>query len=278
MTVESESRTDAGVCYRHPKRESRVLCQRCGRPICPECQIPAAVGVQCPECVNDGHATMERRPSALARAFRPGTSVPVVTYSLMAVTALVFLLQFLTSGALTQAWVYAPVLTPTEPWRMLTSVFLHSQTFLLHIVFNLYALFLFGRVLEPLIGHLRFVYLYVICGLAGSVGVLWLASPMQAVLGASGAVFGLMGAYFVIQRHLGGSAVQLLIVIGLNLALGFFVSGVAWQAHVGGLVIGVAAGLILVRTRRVRQRRIQLLLLGALALLLAVLTVARFLI
>jgi membrane associated rhomboid family serine protease len=127
-------------------------------------------------------------------------------------------------------------------------------------------------VLERLIGHVRFLVLYLVSGFAGSVAVLLLA-PDIAVLGASGAIYGLIGAYFVITRHLGGRPTQILVVIALNLALGFFIPNVAWQAHVGGLVAGVAVALVYVSTRRRAQRRVQILGVAGVVLALVVLTV-----
>lgn len=271
MSVESDSRTDAGVCYRHPKRESRVLCQRCGRPICPECQVPAAVGVQCPECVNEGHASMAQS-TRMRRILRPRGSTPIVTYSLIAACVLIYALQWLTQGQLTQAWIYWPPLTAYEPWRMLTSTFLHSPGSPLHLLFNMYSLYIFGPVIESLIGRVRFLVLYLVSGFAGSVAVLLLA-PGIAVLGASGAIFGLMGAYFVITRHLGRGQTQVFIVIALNLVIGFIIPNVAWQAHLGGLVAGVAVAMVYVSTRRRTQRPVQILGVVGIVLALLALTV-----
>ena len=273
MSVESESRTDAGVCYRHPKRESRVHCQRCGRPICPDCQIPAAVGVQCPECVNEGHVSVAQPMSTrMRRIFRPRDSTPVVTYSLIAACVLVYGLQWITRQELTQAWIYFPPLTASEPWRMITSTFLHSPNSILHLLFNMYSLFIFGPVLESLIGRVRFLTLYLVSGFAGSVAVLLLA-PGILVLGASGAIFGLMGAYFVVTRHLGRGQTQVFIVIALNLVIGFVIPNVAWQAHLGGLVAGIAVAMVYVSTRRRSQRPVQILGVVGIVVALVVLTV-----
>ena len=273
MSIESDSTTDAGVCYRHPKRESRVRCQRCGRPICPDCQVPAAVGVQCPECVSEGHAPMAQPMSTrVRRALRPRGSTPIVTYSLIAACVLIYALQWITQGQLTNAWFYAAPLTAAEPWRMITSTFLHSQASPLHLLFNMYSLFIFGPVLESLIGRVRFLVLYLVSGFAGSVAVLLLAPNIQ-VLGASGAIFGLMGAYFVITRHLGRGQTQVFIVIALNLVIGFVIPGVAWQAHLGGLIAGVAVSLVYVATRRRAQRPLQILGVAGIVVALAILTV-----
>lgn len=251
-------------CYRHPDRQSFILCQRCGRTICTECQTQAPVGVHCPECTREARQSAPRTKPAVATALgrlrEPGA--PVVTYAIIALTLAVFGLQFLTGGAVTTAFAYWPPYTVVEPWRMLTTALVHSQSSIFHILFNMYALFLFGRMLERMLGRWRFLALYVLTTLGGSLAVL-LLSPMSSVVGASGAIFGLFGAFFVINRGLGGNSIQLIVIVGLNLAIGFVVPNISWQAHVGGLVVGALMGLVFMKTRRRDQQKKQLLLLGA---------------
>lgn len=263
------------VCYRHGDRRSFVRCQRCGRVICGECQTPAAVGVHCPECTAQARASAPRTRSPISRAFRRGSSTPVVTYSILALTLVVYALQFLTGGYVTQLLLYWPPLTTVEPWRMLTAALVHSDRSIFHILFNMYSLWVLGPLLEGLIGRARFLAVYVLSAFGGSLAVLYLA-PAQAVVGASGAIFGMLGAFFIIQRRLGGQSMQFVVLIGINLAIGFVVPGISWQAHVGGLIVGAIAALIMVRTRRLDQRQVQRMLLGALALVLVLATVARF--
>lgn len=269
--------TGAAVCYRHADRRSLIRCQRCDRPICPECQTPAPVGVHCPECRASAAASVPRGPSRVRRAFRRGSSVPVVTYTIMAVTAVAFLLQWLSQGLLTQALAYYPPLTLQEPWRMLTVALVHSERSVFHLLVNMYSLLVLGSLLERLIGRTRFLAVYALSILGGSVAVLWLA-PLSVVVGASGGIFGLLGAFFVIQRRLGGGSIQLIALIVINLGLGFVIPGVSWQAHVGGLVVGAASALVLLRTRRPDQQRRQALLLAAVGAALVVITVGRFII
>jgi membrane associated rhomboid family serine protease len=262
-------------CYRHPTRQSFILCQRCGRTVCTDCQTQAAVGVHCPECVKEARASIPRRKPAVLTAFRPNSNRPVVTYSIIALCLIIYVLQILPGSSVTQALIYYPPLTYLEPWRMITGLFVHSPTSILHVVFNMYTLFVFGPILERLLGRGRFLALYLISGFGGSVAVLWL-SPSTPVLGASGAIFGLVGAYFVIQRKLGGNNIQLLILIGINLVIGFVPGlNISWQAHVGGLVTGCAIALVYVRTRRANQRGIQVALVAAIAVVLVALTVLR---
>ena len=196
----------------------------------------------------------------------------MVSYSILAVTLVVFAMQWVTQGAVTSALAYFPPLTAQEPWRMLTVALVHSDRSIFHIAFNMYSLWVLGPLLESLIGRGRFAAVYVLSALGGSVAVLWLA-PLSVVVGASGAIFGLLGAFFVIQRRLGGRNVQLVVIIAINLALGFLIPGVSWQSHVGGLVVGAVCAWIMLRTRRADQQRRQTLLIALVAVGLVVATV-----
>ncbi|MGH1526809.1 rhomboid family intramembrane serine protease [Leifsonia sp. L25] len=275
----------ANYCYRHPDRESYVLCQRCGRTICGECQTPGAVGVVCPECMAQQKATHPRtKPAWVTRL--TGSGAPVVTYSIIALCVVVFILQNLgplLGVPITPSLVYAGAFSyPSgtfgvgfEPWRMLTSVFAHAN--IIHIALNMYTLWVFGMALEPLLGRVRYLALFVISGFAGSLGVLLLSSPVQPVLGASGAIFGMFGAFFIIQRRLGGNATQMLVLLAINLGIGFLPGfNIAWQAHVGGLVGGLLVGLIYVETRQPQRRRWQLPLLALLSVVLVALSLIHF--
>jgi membrane associated rhomboid family serine protease len=231
------------VCPRHPDRVSYVRCQRCGRPTCPECQRPAAVGVQCVDCVAQAARSTRSARTAFGATVREGR--PVVTLTIIGLCVVSWVLQ-LTTATWTQQWAFAPVVGQAEPWRFLTAAFLHS-TSPLHILFNMYALWLVGPFLEQAFGRGRFLALYLLAALGGSVGVLLLADPLSGswvtpVVGASGAVFGLFGAIIPVLRKLGRDARQIVVLIAINMALPFFVGGIAWQAHVGGLVVGLAIG------------------------------------
>lgn len=263
------------VCYRHQDRQSFVLCQRCGRTVCPDCQTQAAVGVHCPECVREARQAAPRTRPAVVRAFRRGGSTPVVSYSILGLCIGIYLLQIVPGSGVTAALLYFPPLTYTEPWRMITALFVHSQNSIFHILFNMYALFLFGPILEGLLGRARFLVLYLLSGLGGSVAVLLLA-PFSAVVGASGAIFGLFGAFFLIQRKLGGTSVQLFVVIALNFAIGFLPgTNISWQAHLGGVIVGALVGLIYLATRRPERKGRQITLISVLAAGLVVLTLLR---
>ena len=252
--------SSANFCYRHPDRQSYILCQRCGRTICPQCQTQAAVGVQCPECVREGRASMPRTKSPLLTRLR-SPDQPIVTWILIALNVIIYVLQML-SDSVTVALLFIARLPweASEPWRMITYAFVHSPGSLLHIGLNMLSLFLFGPLLERSIGKGRFIALYLVSALGGAVAVLLLV-PGTSVLGASGAIFGLLGAFFVIQRKLGGNTVQLMVVIGANLVIGFLPgTNISWQAHVGGLLAGAAVAFVYLRTRRRDQRITQIVM------------------
>lgn len=286
MTTPDLGRNSDNFCYRHPDRQSFVLCQRCLRTICPECQTQAAVGVICPECLVDQQKAQtpaqrkaERR-WARPRAVAVADSRPLVTYAIIAVTAVAWLIGLIPGvGDIVQNALlfWGPSLYPEltgtfEPWRLLTAALVHSGFW--HIGLNMLALWMIGRSLEPLLGRGRFLTLYLLSALGGSVAVA-LLSFTTPVVGASGAIFGLFGALIVIGRHIGANIGGIAIILAVNLAIGFIPGfNVSWQAHVGGLVVGALVGLIYARTRSVRRRMLQLWLLVGLTLaLLALLLV-----
>ena len=186
-----------------------------------------------------------------------------ITSALLILNVLVWLGQISPFGqAITYEFFFAPVLAISEPWRMLTAGFVHDWSGPLHILFNSYAIWIFGRQLEPMLGPLRFLVLYLTSIVGGSVAVMWLSDPVVPVVGASGALFGLMAAFFVIIRATGGNASQLFGLIAVNFALGFFVSGISWEGHLGGMVTGLAIAFIYARTRRPNQLVAQILGIG----------------
>jgi len=233
-------------CYRHPRRQSFVLCQRCARTVCGDCQIPAAVGVHCPECQRE--ANKNASPAVKRSRRMSSLGETPVTYALLGTIAVVFLAQLLTQGLVTNLLLYYPPATIDQPWRMVTLMLVHSERSFFHILFNGYSLWVLGTILERLLGSGRFAMLFLLSGLGGSVAVLWLGFN-QAVIGASGAIFGLFGALLVLQQSFGVQNPQLLIVLLLNLVIGFLVPGVSWQAHIGGLIAGLALAWGLVKQR-----------------------------
>ncbi|MCJ1715198.1 rhomboid family intramembrane serine protease [Microbacterium sp. M1A1_1b] len=192
------------------------------------------------------------------------------TIVIIAVSVLIWLLDQVTRGYFTQLLFFNAAYLPTQPWRMVTSLFVHSG--FLHIAFNMWAVFIFGRMLENMLGTWRFLALYFLAGLGGSMAVTLIA-PGSSVVGASGAIFGLFAAFFMLQRSLGGNAVSLLVIIGLNLVIGFLPgTNISWQAHVGGIAVGFLTGYVFAKTRNIRRRNLQIALLVAEAVVIIALT------
>ncbi|MFF1539805.1 rhomboid family intramembrane serine protease [Microbacterium sp. NPDC058269] len=285
MTTPEFTSNRDNFCYRHPDRQSFVLCQRCMRTICPECQTQAPVGVICPECMNADRKNRTPAQKKAARRWGGGSGAtmalgrggkPVVTYALLAVTSFIGLVQLIPgfNGPITQALgFYAPYLYPNlfgipfEPWRLLTALFVHGG--FVHLALNMLALWMLGQSLEPMLGRVRYLALYLISGLGGSVMVAILA-PGTWTVGASGAIFGLLASLLIIGRHIGANVTGILVILGINFAFGFFAGGISWQAHLGGAIVGALVALILVKTKRRDQRTWQIVLLSALVVLLIV--------
>ncbi|MEY4477323.1 MAG: putative rhomboid family rane protein [Actinomycetota bacterium] len=235
----------ASACYRHPSRESWVLCQRCGNTICGDCQRPAAVGFHCPDCVKAAAPATAKivTGAKLRRAVQGRTPV---TVALLGIMAVVFVAQFVTQDLVTAYLGYIPALTWEEPWRLITVAFVHGS--ITHILFNGYSLWVLGNLLERVLGPVRFLTVFFVSSIAGSFAVLAFGSS-SFVVGASGGIFGLFAALFVVNRGFGGNNISLVVIIGINLALGFILPGIAWEAHVGGLVAGLATTALLQRFR-----------------------------
>lgn len=227
------------TCPRHPDKVSYVRCQRCGSPTCPECQRTAAVGVHCITCVANNAKLIPTPKTAYGGhlAADGSTPKPVVTFTLIGVCLVMFLWQQWGGSAATSAVLfYSPYGLEYEPWRVLTSGFAHHG--LMHFGFNMYAVGMAGQILETALGRWRFLALYLASMLAGT-GLFALMVPEGAAVGASGAVFGLFVALLVIGRKMGLQMNQLMVLLVLNVILGFVVPDIAWQAHLGGAVGGL---------------------------------------
>jgi membrane associated rhomboid family serine protease len=248
---------EAARCYRHPSRETNVACSNCGRPICPECMTPTPVGMRCPDCAG--------RPSGVQRArtaLRAGT--PYATYGLLAINVIVFLAELGGGGGaasiegggqlIRDGGLFGPAISNDgEYYRIVTSGFLHAGP--LHLGLNMFVLYILGTLLEPAIGTLRMLAIYFVSMLAGSFGAL-LLDPDTVTVGASGAIYGLMAATFVIARHRGIEqlATQIGFWLVLNLAFTFSVPNISIGGHLGGLVGGFLAALAITAGERGRGR------------------------
>jgi membrane associated rhomboid family serine protease len=243
----------AETCYRHPDRETRVSCSSCGRPICPDCMTPTPVGMRCPECASQ-RTKVVRNPTGT-----PGAGATPATYALIAINVVAFLAQIASgSGGLFTNQIsqftadfalFGPSVAEGEWYRLLTSGFLHIG--ILHIGFNIFLLLVLGRLLEPALGTPRFLVLYFASLLAGSLGAL-VVEPNAVTVGASGAVFGLAGAVFIIARGRGMDALagEIGFLIVFNLVWSFVVPHISVGGHVGGLIGGVICALAIVAGER----------------------------
>jgi len=216
--------------------------------------------VQCVDCVAE--AARNARPTQSVLGGRVHDGRPVVTITIIALCVVSYVLQLAVPGW-TNRWAFSPAAGQAEPYRFLTTAFLHSPSSIFHILFNMYALWIVGPFLENALGRARYIALYLVSAVAGSVGVLLFASPVTdawftGAVGASGAVFGLFGAVLVVLRRLGRSAQSFLMIIGLNLVIGFVVPGIAWQAHVGGLVVGAGLGAAYAYAPTLRRREVSI--------------------
>jgi membrane associated rhomboid family serine protease len=266
---------DVLTCYRHPGRETGVRCARCERPICPQCMVPAAVGFQCPECVTAGRRSI-RAPRTVYGG-RVGGGLDA-TRVLIAINVVVFLATLssgasVITGAGTSA-VYAKfALVPAavadgQWWRLVTSMFLHFG--LPHIALNMLALWVIGTQVEAMLGRLRFLALYFLAGIGGGLLSFAAGPVLEVAAGASGAIFGLFGALYVLARRRGLETGGIVGIIALNLVFSFTFSNIDWRGHVGGLVTGIVVAAVLAYSPAGPARdRAQALGTGVVALVLA---------
>ncbi|HEX2161750.1 MAG TPA: rhomboid family intramembrane serine protease [Thermoleophilaceae bacterium] len=260
-------------CYRHPGRETGVSCSNCGRPICPDCMTATPVGMRCPECARD--RTKVRRAASVGVG-----EDPMLTYVLIGINVAVALGAFLSgasatggggigsSSLLADGAVSRFHVDQGDYWRLLTSGFLHTG--LIHLLFNMFALYILGGMLEPAIGRLRFAIVYFVSLFAGSFGAL-LLTPDGATAGASGAIFGLMGAAVIVMRDRGINPMEsgIGLWIGLNLLITFTIPGISIGGHIGGLIGGALAALVFVELagRMRASDRLTSLIVGAIGVI-----------
>ena len=278
----------AGVptCYRHRDRETYIRCQRCNKPICPDCMRDASVGFHCPDCVAEGRRTTRQARTTFG-GVRPG-GFGLVSKILIGINAAVWAL-IMATGSSSSPWVERLSLIPKgqcgdgrgrwlpgvtsraqcalegprfgahwvdgvatgAPWQLVTAMFTHVEV--VHIGFNMIALWVLGPQLELVLGRLRFTALYLLSGLVGSAAVYLLSDQTTPTLGASGAIFGLMAALLVVARKARADVSTLMLWIGINAALTFFASGISWQGHVGGFLGGLALAGVLAYAPRQRR-------------------------
>ena len=294
------------VCYRHPKRETYVRCTRCDRPICPDCMNDASVGHQCPDCVAEGRRTQRPVRTAFGGSMRGAQGY--VTSTLIGLNVLMMVLAAASArggdslfggsgfggliGGLTPLHIWGSLVPgPTgffdvsgdsvhllgatagvaggEYYRLFTSMFLHYG--LLHLLMNMWALWVLGRTLEAVLGPLRFLVLYLVAGLGGSVSVYLFAHPHAPTAGASGAIFGLFAALFVVLKRLKRDTSSVIPILVINLIISF-VPGISLAAHLGGFVTGGLLAAAFAYAPRTMRNRVQMLAAIGMVLLLLALT------
>lgn len=261
-------------CYRHPDREAYISCQRCGRTICPDCMRDASVGFHCPECVAEAARSVPS-PRTLAGGMvsaREG----IVSMSLIGINVAAFLLTlavggnssaFFQQGAMLSVSVLdraGNVLTGVAEggyWRLITSAFLHENV--LHILFNMYALYLFGPLVERALGVRRFIAAYFTVAVVSSVFVYWLAAPNALTIGASGAVFGLFAIALILLIRAGQDVTFLLVMLAINAFISLQ-GNISWQGHLGGFVAGLILGATFAYAPRERRTQLQILVFAGL--------------
>jgi membrane associated rhomboid family serine protease len=251
------------VCYRHPDVQTRVHCTRCERPICPDCMIPAPVGFQCPECVEEARREFRKGPG---RPFRGGISV---TKALLVTIAIPFVIEIVVGGPralfdpsaqllFDLGAMAPPAVANGQFWRLFTAMFLHAG--LLHVALNAYFFWLFGRVVESVFGRTWMLLIFLVSGFLASVASYAFGPVLALAVGASGAISGVFGAFIAYnyrRRHLAANAANLrmaLTVIVLNAFIAVAYSSIDWRAHVGGLVAGFALGYLADDAVPARQR------------------------
>lgn len=290
--------TGVPTCFRHPTRETYISCQRCGRPICPDCMTDAVVGHQCPDCIAEGARRTRQHEGPYGG--RTSANPALTSWVLIAMNLAVWLGIMLTGGDRSR-WEYVLSLSPrgtcfssdftgyvpgaTEAmcrtgggaltwvngvadgavWQVMSSAFTHVA--IIHIAFNMLALWFLGPGLESVLGRVRFLAVYLVSALAGSAAVMAFSNPATHTLGASGAVFGMLGALLVVTRKVRGDYQQVLMWIGLNFVITFMTPSISWQGHLGGFLGGIAVTSALVYAPRERRALAQW---GAVALVVLV--------
>ncbi|MFF0745032.1 rhomboid family intramembrane serine protease [Streptomyces sp. NPDC004111] len=258
-------------CYRHPDRETGIRCTRCEKPICTDCMVDASVGFQCPDCVSSGsgtgHAPTANQPRNVVGTALRGGDPRLVTKILIGLNLAVFAVVSLTPagdaivrdfflfGGYNAAPMFSSGVAGGEWYRLFTAMFLHEAIW--HIAFNMLGLWWLGGPLEAALGRARFLALYLVSGLAGSALTYAVAAPNQPSLGASGAIFGLLGATAVLMKRMNYDMRPVIALLVINLIFTFGGSNIAWEAHIGGLVAGVLLALGLVNAPREKRTLVQ---------------------
>lgn len=284
-------------CYRHPGVPTRIVCQRCNRPICPDCMIPGSVGFQCPNCVAEGHR--QTRQLTLPYGGKRSKDPRITSFVLIGINLAVFIGVYLSGGSFgrlfnmlgllpqgqcptndgrilltdaagcaSEGLVWVDGVATGAVWQLITNAFTHAD--FLHIGFNMFALYVLGPQLESILGRARFLALYFVSALTASALIMWFAAPFVSTIGASGAVFGLMGAILLVAYKHKGNYQTILMWLGANVLITVFGSSfISWQGHLGGFIGGVLTALAIMylpREKRKPWQWVLVVLVGVVAL------------
>lgn len=270
------------TCYRHPGRESYIRCQRCGRTVCPECQTPASVGVHCPECVREANRSRPAVRTTFGGVVPRGDGA-IVTKVIIGICVLTFLVQefgglglvarFGMIGYAFDASRDVIGIADGEYYRLLTPVLLHGG--MVHLFVNMLSLWFLGPFLEQSLGRARYVTLFVVGGIGGAAVSFALGAPNIVSVGASGAVFALVGALVPIYKRLRLNVAPVLVMIAINAFIGFSYPGIDWRAHLGGLVTGGLLGVAFAYAPRERRTAVHVGTVVAVLLVIVVVVVLR---
>lgn len=276
-------------CYRHPDRETYISCQRCGKPICPDCMRQASVGFQCPDCVREANAGLRQTRTTFGGRVSSGPAI--ITYALIAINVGLFIAARAdgpTGTLVSRLALFTSIDFPRSDlqgvaqgsyWQLITSAFLHVEIW--HIALNMMALYFIGPFLEQQLGRWRYLSVYLVSAFAGGTLIYLLTDPylpgqpISYSLGASGAIFGLFGCELLVLLKQGRDVNQLLFFLAINLFATFTIPHISWQGHIGGLVAGLTMGAGIAYAPRERRTLVSLGVIGGTAVLCLALVVMR---
>ena len=237
-------------CIYHPEKETYVRCSRCENSICTDCMRSASIGYQCPGCVSDSTPVIK---GINRNRFIPNQKNTPVTKFLSFSLIVVYVAQFLLGDVLIANFaLFAPSVAGGQWWLLITAGFLHGS--ILHLLFNVYILWVIGSQLESIVGNIKFIITYFVSLLGGSLAS-YLFSPSGSYsIGASGAIFGLMGAMLVVGRKRNLDISQITTLVAINVVIGFVISGIDWRAHLGGLAVGAFIAWVLLNATSLKEK------------------------
>lgn len=261
-------------CYRHPDREAYISCQRCERLICPECMNDASVGFQCPSCIAEG-AKSVRAPRTVAGGL-VSSNAGAVSMALIAINVIAFVIQIATGDRTSEIFQHGAmegyVVADGDYWRLLTAAFLHASV--PHIVFNMMALYFFGPFVEQALGTWRYIVAYLTMAVFSSVFVYVINDPLTVTVGASGAIFGLLGIALILLLRTKQDVRTLLVLLAINAVISTQ-GNISWEGHLGGFISGIILGLAFAYAPRDRKLIVQVAVVVAVWIGIAVAVVLR---